>query len=80
MLHCGAGVLHRVERLLVDVGRLDRVDFALQRHYLALGLLERVIELLLTPQRGLGSCNAGNMAVSTSGSKATGRQAMRRAK
>lgn len=54
LLHGIAGILHCVERLLVDIRRLDGVDLALQRHYLVLGLLERVLELLLTPKRGLG--------------------------
>jgi hypothetical protein len=53
-LHGLAGVLHGLKRLLVDVGRLDVVNFALERHYLALRLLQGVLVLLLTPQGSFG--------------------------
>ena len=49
VLDGGAGILHRVERLLVDVCGFDGVDFALEGHDLRAGLLERVFELLLPP-------------------------------
>ena len=56
VLHGGAGVLHRVERLLVDVCRLDGVYLALESHDLRLCLLERVLELLLPPEGRLCRC------------------------
>ena len=53
-LHGLAGILHGLESLLVYVGRLYVVNLALQRHYLTLGLLQRVLVLLLAPQGSLG--------------------------
>ncbi len=47
LLHGRAGVLHRVQRLLVDVGRLDRGYLALDRHHLRARLVQLVLELLL---------------------------------
>jgi hypothetical protein len=55
LLHGGAGVLHGVKRLLVDVCGFDAVDFALERHDLRTGLFERVFELFFSAQRGFGS-------------------------
>lgn len=56
LFHCLACVLHRVKRLLVDIGGFNAVDFALQGHYLRGGLLQGVLELLLSPEGGLGGC------------------------
>jgi hypothetical protein len=56
LLHGAAGILHGVERLLVDVGRLYVVDFSFQRHDLALGLLESVFKLLFSPKSSFGGC------------------------
>lgn len=49
LLHSGSGVLHSIQRLLVDVGCLDGVDFPFQRHDLRARLLEGVLKLLLSP-------------------------------
>jgi hypothetical protein len=49
LLHSSARILHGIQRLLVDVGRLDRVNLLLQRHDLCACLLERVFKLLLSP-------------------------------
>jgi hypothetical protein len=40
LLHCLPGVLHRVERFLVDIGRFDRVDLLLDLGDLRRGLFE----------------------------------------
>lgn len=57
VLHRLAGLLHRQERLLVDVGRLDGIYLLLQRSDLRLSLLEAVFVLLLAFQCGLRSCS-----------------------
>jgi hypothetical protein len=49
LLHSRARILHRIQRLLVDVGCLDGVNLLLQRHNLCACLLERVFKLLLSP-------------------------------
>lgn len=62
LLHGLAGLLHRQQRLLVDIGRLDRVYLLLQRSDLGLGLLEAVLMRLLTLQRGLCSYPGGKIS------------------
>lgn len=49
LLHRRACILHRVERFLVDIRRLNTVYLALERHDLRRRLLKRVLELLLPP-------------------------------
>lgn len=56
VLHCGAGVLHCVEGLLVDVCGFDAVDFALERHNLRLRLFEGVLEYFLLSEGCLCRC------------------------
>lgn len=56
LLYRVAGVLHGVERLLVDVCRLDAADLALDRHHLRRRLLELVLEGLFAAQGGFGDC------------------------
>jgi hypothetical protein len=51
-----AGILHGVERLLVDVGGLDAADLALDGHHLRRGLLELVLEGLFAAEGGFGDC------------------------
>lgn len=51
LLHGLAGLLHRLERLLVDVGRFDRVDLLLERRDLSRGLFEGMFVLFLSFQR-----------------------------
>jgi hypothetical protein len=57
LLHRLAGLLHRQERFLVDIGRLDGIYLLLQRPDLRLGLLEAVLVLLLTFQGSLRGCH-----------------------
>jgi len=57
LLHGRARVLHRIQCLLVDVCRLDAVDFALECHNLRAGLFERVLKLFLSPQCCFGRCD-----------------------
>ena len=49
LLHGRAGILHRVQRLLIDIRRLYAVNLALERHDLTSRLLERMLKLLLPP-------------------------------
>lgn len=49
LLHGVSGVLHSIQRLLVDVRGFDGVDLALEGHDLRARLLKRVLELLLPP-------------------------------
>jgi hypothetical protein len=49
LLHGVAGILHRVQRLLVDICGFDAVDFALEGHDLRARLLEGMFKLLLPP-------------------------------
>jgi hypothetical protein len=60
-LHGLAGVLHSLEGLLVYVCRLYVVNLPLQRHYLTLGLLQRVLVLFLAPQGSLGRWTSVSM-------------------
>ena len=55
VLHGLTRAAHRGERLLVDVGRLDRVDLVLEHGDLVGRLLERVLVRLLALQRGFCS-------------------------
>ena len=50
LLHGRAGVLHRDQGLLVDVGGFYRVDLLLEHRDLAVGLLQRGLVLLLSFQ------------------------------
>lgn len=54
LLHGLACLLHRRQRLPVDIRRLDRVDLLFQRPYLRLCLLLGVLVGLLALQRCLG--------------------------
>lgn len=47
LLHSRAGILHGDEGFLVDVCGFDRVDLLLKHGYLAAGLFEGVLVLLL---------------------------------
>jgi hypothetical protein len=49
-LHRCASILHRGQRLLVDIRRLDRIDFFLERQDLRTGLFVSMLERLLSPQ------------------------------
>lgn len=51
LLHSLSSLLHRRQRLTIDIRRLDRVDLLLQRRDLRQGLVERVFMLLLALQR-----------------------------
>ena len=62
VLHGLAGVAHGVERLLVDVGRLDRVDLVLEHGDLVRRLLEGVLVRLLSFQSGSGGCSQDAMS------------------
>ena len=55
-LHGRAGVLHRGEGFLVDVGGFDGVYLLLEHGYLARGLFEGVFVLLLAFEGGAGGC------------------------
>ncbi len=50
LLHRGAGVLHCVERFLVNVGGFDGVDLLLDLAYLGVGLLEGALVQLFTAE------------------------------
>lgn len=54
VLHGLARLLHRRQRLAVDIRGFDRVYLLLKRHDLRLRLFVRVLMLLLPLQRGLG--------------------------
>jgi hypothetical protein len=49
LLHCRARILHCIQRLLVDVRRLDTVYLALEGRDLCASLLKGVFKLLLPP-------------------------------
>ncbi len=54
-LHRGAGVLHRRQGFLVDVGGFDGVDLLLEHGDLAVGLFEGVLVLLFALEGRAGS-------------------------
>lgn len=56
LCHGVAGLLHRVQRLLVDVGSLDRIDLLLELRDLRLRRLEVLLVELLPSESGLGDC------------------------
>jgi hypothetical protein len=49
LLHSRASILHRIQRLLVNIRCFDTVDFALEGHDLRARLLQGMFELLLPP-------------------------------
>jgi len=55
LLHSIAGILHSIQRLLVDICGLYAVDFTFECHYLGGCLLKSMFKLLLAPQRSLGN-------------------------
>ena len=71
LLHGLAGPLHRHERLLVDVRRLDRVHLLLDGADVAQRLLEVVLVELLAPKRRLCSCRSDPTSASQSRSGST---------
>jgi hypothetical protein len=56
-LHGIAGIVHGIQRFLVDVGRLDRVHLLLELDDLVLRLFEVFLVKLLPSQGGFGSYN-----------------------
>lgn len=50
LLHGRASVLHRIQRLLINIRRLDAINLLLERHDLGARLLEGMLKLFLPPQ------------------------------
>lgn len=56
LCHCRAGLLHRLQSLVVDVRGLDRVDLLLELHDLRRCLLEVLLVYLFPSEGGFGRC------------------------
>ena len=55
--HSSTSLLHRLQGLVIDIRRLDRVYLLLQLHNLRRRLLKILLQALFPSKRGLGGCN-----------------------